>query len=91
MSAEKHQSGQGKGETFLETVRDLIQDTEGFVAANDDVLLVVFRGTSEPVDWLTNLRGVPRGVPDAWGLDGEGCSVHRVSESNKSIRSMYKV
>lgn len=49
------------------------------MAANDDVLLLVFRGTKERVDWLTNLRGVPRAV--TWCPDGEGCSIHRVSES----------
>ncbi|CAN0532113.1 unnamed protein product, partial [Scytosiphon promiscuus] len=34
---------------------DVIQDTEAFVVANDDVILVVFRGTSELTDWITNL------------------------------------
>eukprot|EP00903_Cladosiphon_okamuranus_P008421 g8095.t1 len=59
----------------FEGVRDLVQDTECFVAANDDVILVVFRGTSEPEDWLTNVRGAPRGI--AWCSDSEGCTIHR--------------
>eukprot|EP00752_Nemacystus_decipiens_P010362 g9232.t1 len=69
------QSGPGKGETILENVRDFIQDTECFVAANDDVLLLVFRGTSERMDWLTNLRGAPRAV--TWCPKEERCSIHR--------------
>lgn len=27
----------------------------GYVASNDDVVVVAFRGTSDPVDWLTNV------------------------------------
>lgn len=90
-NATHHQSGPGKGDGILETARDLIQDTEGFVAANDDVLLVVFRGTSEAVDWLTNLRGIPRGV--AWCPDRERCSIHRVSELTVARNNvlLYKV
>lgn len=65
----------------MEGVRDMIQDTESFVAANDDVILVVFRGTSEILDWVTNLRGAPRGV--TWCPVGEkGCSIHRVSDQH---------
>ena len=67
-------------DTFKDRVVDFFQvhDTEGFVAANDDIVLVVFRGTSEGKDWITNLRGIPFGVPDTWNVP-KGCSMHRVS------------
>ncbi|CAN0480582.1 unnamed protein product, partial [Scytosiphon promiscuus] len=35
---------------------DGVEDTEAFVAANDSMILVVFRGTSEGADWVTNLK-----------------------------------
>ena len=57
---------------------DKIEDTEAFVVANDDMILVVFRGTSETKDWLTNLKFATRRVPPEWGLDGEGCDIHEV-------------
>lgn len=56
---------------------DAIQDTEAFVAANDDVILVVFRGTSELTDWVTNLSFRTRNIPSAWGFE-EDCDVHQV-------------
>ncbi|CAM9545693.1 unnamed protein product [Laminaria digitata] len=55
---------------------DKIEDTEAFVVANDDMILVVFRGTSETNDWLTNLKFATRRVPPEWGLGGEGCDIH---------------
>eukprot|EP00903_Cladosiphon_okamuranus_P008420 g8094.t1 len=70
-----HESGPGQGEGFFEGIRDMIQDTQGFIAANDDVILVVFRGTQEIIDWVTNLRGAPRGVD--WCSPRDGCSIHR--------------
>lgn len=57
---------------------DAIQDTEAFVAANDESIMVVFRGTSELTDWATNLSISRRRVPKEWGLVGEGCDVHEV-------------
>lgn len=58
---------------------DAIQDTEAFVAANDDMIVVVFRGTSELTDWATNLKFTTRNVSAAWGLDEEEDSdVHEV-------------
>lgn len=67
----------GRGDSLLEIARERIQDTEGFIAANDDVLLLVFRGTSELIDWLTNFRGLPRVVPTTWNVEREGSSIHR--------------
>lgn len=58
---------------------DSVEDTEAFVAANDSMILVVFRGTSEGADWITNLKFMTRRVPQEWGLDGEGCEVHEAS------------
>lgn len=60
------------------SIWDRIQDTEAFVAANDDVILVVFRGSSELTDWTTNFNLARRLVPSDWGLDGLGCDVHQV-------------
>ncbi|CAM9387975.1 unnamed protein product [Hapterophycus canaliculatus] len=58
------------------SILDAIQDTEAFVAANDEVLLVVFRGTQELTDWTTNMRIVPRSAPRDWNTE-EGSDVHR--------------
>lgn len=57
---------------------DAIHDTEAFVTANDEVILVVFRGTSELTDWVTNLSFRPRNIPAAWGFGAEDCDVHQV-------------
>lgn len=61
------------------SVLDAVQDTEAFVAANDDALLVVFRGTKELTDWTTNLKFALRSAPGAWGIE-EGCDLHQVSK-----------
>lgn len=59
---------------------DEIHDTEAFVAANDDTIVVAFRGSSELTDWVTNLSILAREVPPTWGLDdAKDCEVHRVS------------
>lgn len=62
-----------------ESVFDAIQDTEAFVAANDEILLVVFRGTKELTDWTTNLKFGLRSTPEEWGIE-KGCDLHRVSK-----------
>ena len=61
------------------SIFDAIQDTEAFLAADDESIMVVFRGTQEMTDWATNLKFMTRRVPDDWGLVGEGCDVHEVS------------
>lgn len=60
------------------SIFDAVEDTEAFVAANDDVVMAVFRGTMELTDWTTNLDFLPTRVPESWGLTGEGCDVHSV-------------
>lgn len=57
---------------------DPTQDTEAYVAANEDVVLAVFRGTSEAADWITNLEIIPRNVDDSWSFEGDGGFVHMV-------------
>lgn len=47
------------------------------MAANDQILLVVFRGTKELTDWTTNLKFALRSAPQEWGIE-EGCDLHRV-------------
>ena len=54
------------------------QHTEAFVAANDDVIIAVFRGSQGGRDWLTNLSILPRDVPQEWNLDTEDGDLHRV-------------
>lgn len=61
------------------SVLDAIQDTEAFVAANDEILLVAFRGTKELTDWTTNLKFGLRSAPEEWCIEG-GCDLHRVSK-----------
>lgn len=63
---------------------DDIEDTEGFIAASDDIVMVVFRGTfggTEENDWPTNLKAVPRDVPESW--DVEGGAVHLVRSQSR--------
>lgn len=64
------------------SIFDGIQDTEAYVAANDDLIMAVFRGTKELTDWSTNLNAIPKRVPDTWGLKGEGCDVHEVRKNS---------
>eukprot|EP00752_Nemacystus_decipiens_P002420 g2281.t1 len=59
------------------SVLDAVQDTEAFVAANDDFVMVVFRGSLELTDWTTNFKLWKRPVPTSWGLEGDGCEVHQ--------------
>lgn len=61
---------------------DAVHDTEAFVAANDSMLLVVFRGTFELTDWTTNLRMFPRRVPMGWNIKEQGCDLHMVIYSS---------
>ncbi|CAN0519911.1 unnamed protein product, partial [Laminaria digitata] len=66
-----------------------IQDTEAFVAANDESIMVVFRGTQEMTDWATNLNAMTRRVPADWGLVGEGCDVHE-DGMHATIKKLYE-
>ncbi|CAN0420449.1 unnamed protein product, partial [Ascophyllum nodosum] len=47
---------------------DAVQDTEAYLVANDDVIIVVFRGTREPADWATNLKIFTRDTLTHFGL-----------------------
>ena len=58
---------------------DAIQDTQAFVAANDDMIMAVFRGTSGLTDWATNLSFSTRNVSTEWGFSEQDYDVHRVS------------
>ena len=60
------------------SILDAVQDTEAYLVANDDVIIVVFRGTREPADWATNLIFFTRDVPVAWGLS-VNCNLHEVT------------
>lgn len=60
------------------SIFDAIQDTEAFVVANDDLIMVVFRGTHERTDWATNLTFRTKNIPPEWGLGEEDCDVHMV-------------
>lgn len=55
---------------------DGIEDTEAFVAANDDMIAVVFRGTKEMADWATNLRASWRSCPVEWDFPSAEGSMH---------------
>lgn len=61
------------------SILDAIHDTEAFVAANDDMMVVVFRGTHELTDWTTNLNMGLRSAREEWKIDLEGCDLHRAS------------
>ncbi|CAM9812177.1 unnamed protein product [Ascophyllum nodosum] len=55
---------------------DQVEDTQAHLLANDDVIIVVFRGTQGSADWATNLKIVLRDAPEAWGLS-VNCKVHK--------------
>ena len=56
---------------------DAVQDTESYVAANDEMIAVVFRGTKEVPDWSTNLNVWRRDTPKSWGVPPPA-AVHQV-------------
>eukprot|EP00903_Cladosiphon_okamuranus_P009617 g9153.t1 len=56
---------------------DAVQDTEAFVAADDNFVMIVFRGSHELTDWTTNFKLWKRPVPTSWGLEDHGCEVHK--------------
>lgn len=55
-----------------------ISDTEAFVAANDDMIVVVFRGAESAADWATNLKISWRSCPAEWNFPSPGGNVHEV-------------
>ena len=70
---------------------DGIEDTEAYLVANDEFILLVFRGTMEAPDWATNLSFLTRRVPDSWGLDGEGCDVHQVRATTDVMDRLWRI
>lgn len=62
-------------------VLSTVHDTQAFVAANDDMIIVVFRGTKEGVDWVTNLVYSHRECPETWGVPASECFVHEASDT----------
>lgn len=64
------------GDDAKESPFDAIHDTEAFVAANDDMVAVVFRGTKEKADWAANLNACRRDCPESWG--GDPGALHEV-------------
>eukprot|EP00752_Nemacystus_decipiens_P002419 g2280.t1 len=56
------------GEEARKNPFDDIHDTDAFIAANDDVIAVVFRGTMGVDDWYTNAMLKPRKCPPEWGI-----------------------
>ncbi|CAN0313678.1 unnamed protein product [Ectocarpus sp. 6 AP-2014] len=53
-----------------------LHDTDAFVAASDDILAVVFRGTMGVADWYTNARVKPKKCPQEWSVPPPGGTVH---------------
>lgn len=66
------------GEEARKNPFDDIHDTDAFVAANDDVIAVVFRGTMGIDDWYTNAMLKPRKCPPEWGVPRPGGKTHTV-------------
>lgn len=48
-------------------------DSQGVIAFDDDRIIIAFRGTKEPADWLTDLCFKQQGMAS----DGDGRRVHR--------------
>ncbi|CAM9380557.1 unnamed protein product, partial [Laminaria digitata] len=64
------------GEEANKAYFDAIEETEAFVAANDDMIAVVFRGTKGVADWATNIKLSWRSCPAEWNLPSPGGNVH---------------
>lgn len=73
------------GEKAATSVFDAIQDTEAYVAANDDMIVVVFRGTKEATDWTTNLKVATRECSSSWKVPGG--AIHEASAAGVILRS----
>ncbi|CAN0092157.1 unnamed protein product, partial [Ectocarpus fasciculatus] len=71
------------------SVFDNIEDTEAFVAANDDLIAVVFRGTKEMTDWATNIDMNPRACAEVWGAPAAPGDVHE--GFNEGVESVWDV
>jgi triacylglycerol lipase len=64
-----HESFRPLGLTEFVRLIDLPVGTAGFVIANGDIIVVVFRGTENRLDWMTNVRA-------AWITLQGGTRVH---------------
>ena len=83
MTCRRYKAGEEANKEYF----DDIQDTEAFVAANDDMIAVVFRGTKEIADWATNLRVSLRRCPSEWNLPSSEGSMHEVRTNiNERLR-----
>lgn len=76
-----------KSEISEDSLFDEIEDTEGFVAADDDIVVVAFRGSSELSDWVTDLKVVLTQAPAPWGVRGR---LHKVIMGNRSPSVLSK-
>lgn len=63
-----------------------LHDTDAFVAASDDMIAVVFRGTMGIADWYTNAKVKPKKCPQEWGVPPPGGTVHTVRFCVHSVR-----
>jgi triacylglycerol lipase len=64
-----HQSFQRLGLTEYDRLIDAPVGTAGFVVAGDDIIIIVFRGTENRLDWMTNVQA-------AWITLQGGTRVH---------------
>lgn len=71
-------SRQKGGEEARKNPFDNVQDTDAYVAASDDIIAVVFRGTMGIYDWYTNTMLKPKKCPSEWGVPSPGGAVHSV-------------
>lgn len=78
------------GEEARKCPFDAIHDTESFVAANDDIIAVVFRGTKTIDNWYTNFMLSPRKCPSEWGVPSPGGEVHQVGHCDGRHRGFPK-
>lgn len=63
-----------------------LHDTDAFVAASDDMIAVVFRGTMGIADWYTNAKVKPKKCPQEWRVPPPGGTVHTVRLCVYSVR-----
>ncbi|CAN0366380.1 unnamed protein product [Pylaiella littoralis] len=76
------------GEEARKNPFDNVQDTDAYVAASDDIIAVVFRGTMGIYDWYTNTMLKPKKCPSEWGVPSPGGAVH--SGFNKGVDTVWE-
>lgn len=70
-------NNQPSDEKVKKALMDNVHDTEAYVAARDDLLIVAFRGTQQKADWVTSFSFSQTDAPDEWNLGTSKLEIHQ--------------